>query len=74
MREYNLNKYLLFVIIIFSLVACEKKTDGEKDLNISKKEILKGKKVEVFDEKKYEIKSEGDFKRNNNFACEAFEN
>ena len=73
MREYNLNKYLLFVIIIFSLVACEKKTDGEKDLNISKKEILKGKKVEVFDEKKYEIKSEGDFKRNNNYAFEEAE-
>ena len=53
----------MFVLIIFSLVACEKKTDGEKDLNTSKEKNSKEIKVEAFDEKKYEIKSEGDFKR-----------
>ncbi|MBN2837136.1 MAG: hypothetical protein JXM74_00095, partial [Fusobacteriaceae bacterium] len=73
MKRHNLNKYLLFVLIIFSLVACEKKTDGEKDLNVSKEKTSKEVKVEAFDEKKYEIKSEDDFKRNNNYAFEEAE-
>ncbi len=74
MKRHNLNKYLLFVLIIFSLVACGNKSDEKKDLNITKEGISKEVKVEVFDEKKYEIKSEKDFRRNNDYAIAEFNN